>query len=191
MAIKSVTAVLTSTNFLALAVIFLFAFTGVLHWFARIVGTFYDITRHLAIVSSLLFFALLVFPFMTLYCQIRHKKFPPNYRFVLARRNDGKQIFEGDFGKRGENLYRFYFNHRHHLRRSVVPLKIFFSTKIGDPVKKLVEPFASTLGGLWKKLKEFFRNPTTTTMPPADTLDDTSHQSIGMYSLSSDTSSGM
>lgn len=125
-AIQIVTTTLTSTNFLALSIIIALAFTKTL---PRTLATLTFI-RHFTIVAALLFLALLALPFMTLYCLICHRMFPPKYRKVL--------YWDKDFGNIGYVLYRFYWYHRDKLRAHWRGLK---------------EVFAAIFGGGWKKVK--------------------------------------
>lgn len=115
MAIQSVTTAFTCINLLALLVIFFLAFTRIIHRGAQSVASVvqggYDAMFPLVIVFALLFLALLAFPFMTLYCLIRHKKFPPDYEYVLNRRLRDF-TWEGDFGRQGQLLCHFYKRHR-------------------------------------------------------------------------------
>lgn len=139
--IQTVTTTLTSTNLLALLIIFLFSFTKVVHRSS-------EFTAHLAIVLTLLFLAFVMLPFMTSYCLICYKMFPPNYESVL--------FYKEDFGKRGEALYFFYWVHSYKLKETIHPrwrkLSKFFSTKFG---------------GHWTRMKAFVWKLSPRTSPKA------------------------
>lgn len=126
-------------------------------------------TTHLVIVSAQLFLALVALPFMTPYCLIRHKKFPPDYRHALYRYQSSApdyrrgsittiKIYEGDFGKTGVVLYGSYENHRDKLK------------VVADPCWEGIKGFfAANFGGWWKKIKELVWKPDAPvgTSPPA------------------------
>ncbi|KLO11683.1 hypothetical protein SCHPADRAFT_941832 [Schizopora paradoxa] len=171
LATKLVTAGLTSVNFIALIAVFLLAFTAVLHHGARLTRTIYNFARHLTIVLVMLFLALMAFPFMALYCFIRHKAFPPNYGFMLCRLSNIWPItYGGDLGVPGRMLYLFYRKHRYELLSALNPR--------WEGLKKLL---ISRFGATWKKLEKMLRRPTASASSPA--VDDTNHQSIRMGSL--------
>lgn len=114
-------------------------------------------TTHLVIVSALLFLALIALPFMTPYCLIRYKRFPPDYRHALYRyqgsaldyrRGTIIKIYKGDFGKTGVALYHSYENHREKLEVVIDPC--------WEGIKEF---FAANFRGWWKNIKGFVWKP--------------------------------
>lgn len=104
--------------------------------------SFMCFTAHLLIVSALVALALAALPFITPYCQIRYKVFPPNYEYVL---------WNGEYlGKPGKALVDLYGNHQYKTEQYA---RSFWNTS-----KKFLLKF----GGIWKKTKELIRKPATT-----------------------------
>ncbi|KLO08624.1 hypothetical protein SCHPADRAFT_893745 [Schizopora paradoxa] len=134
-AIQVVTTTFTTTNFLALLIIFLLAFTRAL----RHAELSVKVLRSLTIVSALLSLALLALPYMMIFCWIHHKSpiFPPDYKEIL--------YLEEDFGKRGEALYILYQEHRDKLKGTINP-----------HWEGLKKSLTVKFGGGWKKIKALF-----------------------------------
>ncbi|KLO11689.1 hypothetical protein SCHPADRAFT_941838 [Schizopora paradoxa] len=125
--VKTITASLIFANFLAVLIIFMLSFTKILHSaYSTTTSTLVEAKNfliHLVFVLVLGSLALLVGPFITIYCLIRYKIFPPNYAFVLSPgweqidATHGHVVF-GDFGKIGRVLHATFFKHLGELKNT-------------------------------------------------------------------------
>lgn len=106
---------------------------------------------HSVVVLALLFAAFIALPFMTPYCLIRYKHFPPDYGGVLASWR------KEDFGMPGGALYRLYWDHRNETEKYILG----FWTKLKE------FPFVTKISGHWKKKNKSGAKPAATTVTDA------------------------
>lgn len=77
---------------------------------------------------------------MTLYCIIRHQRFPPSYRDALS--------YDKCFGKPGDVLYGLYYDRLNELKETTHPRW-----------EELKVSFIAKLGSWWRKIKAYILKP--------------------------------